>query len=805
MNCADLTSQTEALLLRVLGSNIERNVSVCAMGSFARREMCPGSDVDLLLLVDEEYDDFHGALAELVRSIQESIPRAAMTVRSLEQCCRVYNEDVRSWLAVLESRPLLDDSARHVRLRDLLQQQVRDEGLDWCNRRLAAYAVDRHAQYGDALRMLEPNIKNSAGSLRDIHALHHQAFLIEMMEVGESPFPDFEHAVNYLPLSDQRREECRRAFAFMLHVRWSMHHLTGHLQDTLHFDLQRDVAAVLGYGEQHDRSAVERFMSEYYANAKSVRQAHTIVFQKANPKGKEGKPEPVGTTFLVNNGVLTSVKNKALTFQDALAACRYRSRYSCEYDPFIVELLDRIQDGKEISQTGAEPEFLDDILRTEQYAGSILRELNEWNLLGFVLPEFQPLISYFQHNIYHHYTLDEHTISAMECSDTWVGESSLRSVLMAENRDPSLLRYAILFHDIAKPVDRSRHEMEGERMARTLLARAHREDIAEDVAFLVRHHLMLEQVAFRRNYRDASTLEALIHVVGSEDRLRLLYLLTVADMSALNPRVWSPWKDEILTELFLLARDYLASRRSDFIARPSPPREGPHSEPAVVRHGRPDDGTERPIAGVLDIRFECQETVTRVRVRGNDEPFFLSRIAAVLLAADARILNADIATEEQRTASDVFTVVSILDDGPLSVEQEEAVRRCAITVWNGTTDTEELFVRHRRKWKRKARKAGNQHATVAVQFHEHVTDGGKEQTIVDVFAPDAYGLLYRLARALSRCNLMIHHARIATRVDGIVDTFYVTSIDGLPVSDARDQQRLRDILESEVRATVTEG
>jgi [protein-PII] uridylyltransferase len=438
--------------------------------------------------------------------------------------------------------------------------------------------------------------------------------------------------------------------------------------------------------------------------------------------------------------------------------------------------------------------------------------MNDLGVLGIVGPPFADLVSFFQHNIYHFYTADEHTLIAVEHAERLAGESGLLGDLFRALPDRSALYYAILFHDIAKPVDLPRHELIGADMALAFLEQMQRDDIKEDVAVVVRFHLLMEQVAFRRNYHDSATHAPFARLVGSLPRLDLLLLLTYADMSALNPTVWTQWKRAVLEELYILARGVFERRSEDADTTNA---SAAYADKDATAESVADDvnidadtsaatgagtnGSEEDI----QIRFSDSATHTEVMVEGHDAPYFLSRIAAVFLAADASVIAARIETRDDGTAVDIFRVVDIIDAGVLRVEQHARIAELAAAVWRGEADTEDLFRRQRAKWKRRLRRAHNPATRIDVEFHDHVSGDGQRQTIIDVYAPDSYGLLYKLSQIISSFRLTILFASIASRVDGVVDSFYVTDVDGTPFDDEHERTALRNALLDEITALTT--
>lgn len=786
--------------------------ALMAMGSYGRGELAPWSDKDLLVVLPDEHDA--DELRARVHALEAAAWRTSVAARTIGEAAAMLDEDLRSWLAMLEARFLGGSAARALQLRETLRTQIRSEGKQAIERRIAAYARDRHRQYGDAVTLLEPNIKNSAGSLRDLQSMYYLA-LVEHVAALETPtldaWPGFDALASRLALHGARTQGLVDAWRFFLRVRTTMHEIVGHLHDVLDYDLQKRVAEQLGYGGASAKQSVETFMRTYYRHAKNVRLAFDSLFVLREPAARHAAVA-LDDRFICAADVLHLAHAAvALDIDDVVEAFLHACRRGCTFGADLVRAIDTLLAGSVCQCTARGRAAFDAILSAESSVAATLRRMNDLGVLGIVVPPFADLVSYFQHNIYHFYTADEHTLIAIEHAERLAGEPGLLGDVFRSLPDRSALHYAILFHDIAKPVDLPRHELIGADMVLEYLEQVGRNDIKEDVAVVVRFHLLMEQVAFRRNYHDSATHAPFARLVGSLPRLDLLLLLTYADMSALNPTVWTAWKRAVLEELYILARRVLTGRSDDAGTAAAQAQVMTPAATHAATHAaaRPDDAGAADHAARdqqdIQIRFSDAQTHTEVIVEGHDAPYFLSRIAAVFLAADASIIAARIETRDDGTAVDIFRVVDIIDAGVLRAEQHARIAELAASVWRGDVDTEQLFHRQRTKWKRRLRRAHNPATRIDVEFHDHVSGDGLRQTIIDVYAPDSYGLLYKLSQIISSFRLTILFASIATRVDGVVDSFYVTDIDGAPLDAGDERTALRAALLEQITTLTHAG
>jgi [protein-PII] uridylyltransferase len=390
-----------------------------------------------------------------------------------------------------------------------------------------------------------------------------------------------------------------------------------------------------------------------------------------------------------------------------------------------------------------------------------------------------------------------------------------------------VLYHACLLHDISKPERVGDHEIAGAAVARKVLHRLRFDDIAEDVAFLVRNHLLMEHVAFRRNLSDPQTIIDFCSRIPRPELLEYLYVLTYADLSAVNKTVWTDWKGMLLFELYKKSKEVLNKSLSDEQVR----------QAAVTRHAKAVQELVQTLAGELPeesssghldavdnpaylsafnaeeiaehIRriernepvaalFAHQAAMTEVTIIARDRPFALSRFCGVLSANDANIHDAHIFTRNDGIIIDKFRVTDFLQHKQLTESQCTKIRQELSDVVAGTTDIEHLLERHRMKWKRLA-KPMNPNARIGVEFEDHPV-----YSIIDVFAPDRLGFLYKITEAISRLDLDIASAKIATRADGIVDSFYVRDRTGRKIETADGREAVRTAL-LKTMAEITES
>jgi [protein-PII] uridylyltransferase len=447
--------------------------------------------------------------------------------------------------------------------------------------------------------------------------------------------------------------------------------------------------------------------------------------------------------------------------------------------------------------------------------------MNDLGLLERWIPEWRPMVSFFQHNQYHYYTADEHTLIVLANAEALEHSSSSFGTVFRSLTRRDTLYLACLLHDIAKPSHIGNHEIKGVFIARRILQRLRYDDLMVDVSFLIRHHLLMEQVAFRRNLNDPQTIADFAQTFDRIEQLDYLYILTYADLSAVNKNVWTEWKELLLRELYSKTRmvvekemtheeilehntqlveekhtDVLHTLASVFPANDVNAHLAQFSDTSYLATFTPDEIANHVQAirraEKVSVLFQQSSSFTDVTFIAFDSPGVLSKFCGVLSSNDANILNAEVFTRRDGIVIDKFRVVGFGSNVAISEDLCSHISRDATEVMEGRTEITQLMERHRMRWKRRTRIV-NPNTRCDVAFEDH-----PQFTIIDVYAPDTLGLLYRITDTISRLGLNISFAKIATRVDGIVDSFYIGGGDGKKLDDPMERETAR----REILATI---
>lgn len=841
--CVALTEAMDSAIrsaFDTLPGPAQNHLAVLVLGGYGRAELSPESDIDIMVLY-EHVDpglDAAGAAQAFLHILWDAGLDIGHSVRTVDDALALHGNAMDSWASMLEARFLCGSKQLARKLTDELRRRVEAGPDPWFIRGVLADISTRHGRYGSSVKLLEPHIKKSAGGLRDLHALYwlYRATASEFFSEPGTQQPASQKLLNHLHehdiINDKEYGEAVAALGFLLRTRHEMHYLRESLHDTLEYALQLEVAGGLGYGSKDHLSSVEVFMREYYLHARTIhrlnRQLCRGFRQLVEPVHRETHNDRIlGDIFVLYDdalGILPGIE-QLKTPKQIFEAFTLAAEHDVDMDfrlHGIIEKNPGLLDGE--ARTDPEIALLFRRILASRNVARTLHLMNELDVLGRYIPEFGDLVAFFQHNVYHYFTADEHTLIAIANAEGLREQQGVLREVFRNLKRKDILYLAILLHDIAKPRGVADHEITGVGMARTILERIGMENAFHDVAFLVRNHLVMEQIAFRRNIHDAETIREFAARFERPEQLDQLYLLTYADLSAVNINVWTEWKGAMLQELYQRTSEVLRRNlRGDQIDAFHESRRVAAEVDIVEKLSAalPREHVERHLQGIqsdaylslfteeeigvhieqtrsgepVSVRFGHAAAYTEVTIVSRDAPFALSRFCAVLAANDANILDANIFTRDDGMIIDRFRVSDATTGQQCEQRVCTKITEDLRQVMEGTLDVEHLFQAHRRRWKRKPRLPINPRVRTAVEFEDN-----PRYTIIDVYAPDSVGFLYRVTETISRLGLDIYFAKIATRVDGIVDAFYVRDRSGQPVNDPEQREGISREILSTVRA-----
>ncbi len=802
-------------------------IAVSAVGGYGRGTLAPGSDIDLLFVLPAKFTpDMHKAVEFVLYLLWDMGFKVGHATRTIEECIRLSKTDMTIRTAILETRYVC---GREDLVRELHQRFDHDVTRDTAPEFIAAKLAERderHRKSGDSRYLVEPNVKEGKGGLRDLQTLFWIAkYKYHVRDAGE--------LVKLGVLSRQELRLFQKADDFLWAVRCHMHFLTGKPEERLSFDLQPEIARSLGYQPRPGLSAVERFMKHYFLVAKDVGDLTRIFC--ATLEEQQAKAAPVltamlgrfanrprkipGTIEFIEDRGRIALADKDVFKRDPISIMRFfhvADINGLEFHPDALKIVTRslsLIDNDFRENEEANRLFLS-MLTSRRQPGQILRRMNESGVLGRFIPEFGKIVSMMQFNMYHHYTVDEHLIRSVEVlSEIDEGKAEdihpLAATLMPGVEDRDSLYVAVLLHDIAKGRQED-HSVAGARVARKLCPRLGLSPKqTELVAWLIDEHLTMSMVAQTRDMHDRKTISDFAEKVQSLDRLKMLLILTVCDIRAVGPGVWNGWKGQLLrtlyyeTELLLsggfsevsrkdrakYAAEQLSKALGDWSDKDRAMYTKLHYEPYLltvpledqVRHAhfiREADSAEKGLATM--VRTHSFHAITEITVLAPDHPRLLSVIAGACAAAGANIADAQIYTTSDGRALD-----TILVNREFPIDEDEMRRGATISkmiedVLSGRKRLPEVIAT------RSKGKKGNK--TFPVQPHVTISNTlSNKFTVVEVECLDRIGLLAEVTAVLSDLSLDIQSARITTFGEKVIDTFYVTDLIGQKVTNENRQ------------------
>ncbi|MCB2054374.1 MAG: [protein-PII] uridylyltransferase [Geminicoccaceae bacterium] len=808
-------------------------MAVLAVGGYGRGEMAPGSDVDLLFVHPYKRTAHIEQMAEfLVPKLWDLRLKVGQAMRSIEGCIRLAATDVSVRTSMLETR-LLWGSGRLVEELDTRLRAEVFAGHDaaFIEAKLAERDA-RHARVGDSRYLLEPNVKEGKGGLRDLHTL---MWLGRFIYGARKPAELVAHGV----LTRAELGVFMRSRRFLWTVRCHLHYRTGRPQDRLTFDLQPIVARAMGFGDRRGSRGVERFMKRYYLAAKDVGVLTRIVCAALEEQHKRkprfslqrlGIGRRVFDGFEVAGNRLGLAESDLFVRQPRRMLELFHLAQARDLDIHPAALAAVAANLKRIdAQVRADPHahrlFLE-MLTSRIDPVITLTRMNDTGVIGRLYPDFGKVVALMQHDLYHVYTVDEHTIRAIgvlhQIEQGELGdELPLTTGLMPRIELRTELYVATFLHDIGKGRGGDHSEI-GARIARRIgPLMGLSGSSTETVEWLVRHHLLMSAAAFKRDLDDPKTIQDFVAVVQSPERLRLLLVLTVADIRAVGPTVWNGWKGQLLRELFHEAEAVMASgdpsgrrqarvavaqkalrealaeeagwpveRVEAYLQRHDPRYWLGVTAPAQRRHAaivRRAEDEALPL--VVDFAVDRFRARTELTLYTTDHPGLFMKLAGALSLSGVSIVDAHIFTTTDGMALDTFGCQDA--DGRSALEGEGRLERIAANIeaaLEGRLWLEKELAQRRRK-------AVSRTDVFTVTPRVLIDDqASRTHTIIEINGRDRPGLLFDLAKALKELGLIINSAHISTYGERVVDVFYVKDVFGLKIMHGGKQRRVREHL-----------
>jgi [protein-PII] uridylyltransferase len=810
------------------------HMAIVATGGYGRGLLAPGSDIDLLFLLPYKQTAWGESIAEtILYCLWDMGLKVGHATRSIDECIRQAKADMTIRTALLEARFLLgerklfdDMKARFIK--DVAQNSVRD----FVTAKLAE-REERHRRAGQSRYLVEPNVKDGKGGLRDLHTLF---WIAKYVYHVREPEELIEHGV----FDREEFRRFRRCEDFLWSVRCNMHFLTGRAEERLSFDIQREIAVRLGYTRHPGLQDVERFMKHYFLIAKEVGDLTAIlcaeledrqvalpvlrrVMARFRSRGRRTLSE--SDDFIVDNNRI-NVAAPDVFRRDPVNLIRIfhlADRHGLSFHPDAMRIAARslslIDDG--LRQNPEANRLFLEILTSRNDPERVLRRVNEAGVLGRFVRTFGRIVAMMQFNMYHHYTVDEHLLRCIGMlaeierggSDEFKLASELIRTIQPQHR--AVLYVALFLHDIAKGRIED-HSIAGAKVARRFCPRLGFSPAeTETTAWLVENHLVMSTIAQSRDLSDRKTIENFAAVVQSLERLKLLIVLTTADIRAVGPGVWNGWKAQLLRALYYETEpvltggfsevnraqrvamaqaelkaelaDWPAAEVERYLARHYPAYWLKVDLPHKVAHARFVREAER--AGkklATEIELDPARQVVDLTVLAPDHPRLLSIMAGACAGAGANIVGAHIYTTTDGLALDTISLSREFERDDDEVRRAGRVASGIEQALSGTMRLPEVVAKRAARPRFKA---------FAIEPEVLINNQWSNRyTVAEVSGLDRPGLLYELTATLSKLNLNIASAHVATFGERVVDVFYVTDLLGAQIVSPTRQAAIKRAL-----------
>ena len=803
--------------------------ALIALGGYGRAEMNPRSDLDLMFFYESSGQEAARIISDrMLYLLWDLRLDVGYSVRSSESCLEESQDStVRS--ALLDARFITGSSKLFDVFRSTVSRPMLNKEPQKFIKLKLEERTERKKKYGSSVYVLEPNLKEGEGGLRELQ----EALWIARVKFKSNGLKEL---LMKGVATEQDLQEYAGALDYLWKIRNFLHFKGQRKSDQLTFDLQQQLAVAFGYKDNRRASAVEQFMQEYYAHAIKVEHLSTkLILNATQPSSPPRKgvfkflaKRNLEDGFYIIRGELRAKADQELLDDPALMMVAFELAQKHEVS-LCLELKQLIRDNlhlinDKVRRSSRINRSFMNILRHPKGISAILRKMHHLQFLSAFIPEYEKIYCRVQFDLYHIYTVDIHTLFAIkEMENLWAGDYAKEHPLLTEVahniEKRELLLLAILFHDIGKGSGKD-HSIRGAEMIPTIARRLrlNRED-SQRLQFLVLHHLKMAHISQRRDLQDLKMVAQFAQLMGMSETLRMLYLLTFADIKAVGPDVWTEWKGSLLRELY--EKSYDALEKNEFYQEKR--SEKVRNRKRKIRKALLEDFPESKVNRVINslntrylMSYRSTEIVPHLRLalsRGKktlvmqvehkhelnytevtlatiDSPGLFSQIAGVLAAHSINILGAQIHTRKTGAVLDVLQVNSAIGDVVDKPQKWVRVEADLSKVISGRIFVEDLFDKNPKPDYLNV-STGRSRRSNKVEIDNEVSD---RYTVIDIFAQDKVGLLYDITRTLNQLGLYIAVSKISTKVDQAADVFYVCDIFGQKITDPVKLEEIRSTM-----------
>ena len=799
---------------------------LAAIGGYGRQEMAPYSDIDLLFILPYKKTAWSEKVVEYMLYLLWDMGFVVgHAVRTNDESIKLCNSDLTIKTSLLEmryvwgDRPLYDDLISRYD-----DEIIKGNAPEFTEQKLKE-RDDRHKRLGDTRYVVEPNLKEGKGGLRDLHTLLWIAkFIYKVHRVSE--------VVEKGVFSDEEYREFQKAEDFLWAVRFHLHYFAGRPEERITFDVQKSLSEKLGYADRPNMSGVERFMKHFFLMAKNVGDLTRIFCAYLEEKHRRKPPLRFSNFSFISKyadgfpieGSRISIKSVSVFEKDPVKMIEIfavAQKYGLDIHPRALRVIRqnlRLIRGRVRNDPRANELFLD-IMTFKEGPGFALRLMNEVGVLGRFVPDFGRVVAQMQYDMYHVYTVDEHTIRAIELTSEvergiLAEEHPLANAIIHKILSRRVLYLSVFLHDIAKG-RKGDHSILGEEVAYKLCPRFGLTSAeTETVAWLVRWHLLMTLSAFKRDISDPKTVSDFADQVQSPERLRLLLVLTVVDIRAVGPKVWNGWKGQLLRDLYYRSEEYLLGGQVKY--------ENTHHVDRVTAElkealGEWEDDKFKAYADrfystywqavsvddlvrnalmidmadkyedefTVNIHIDEFQNISELSIYAKDHPGLFSRLTGAIALSGASIQDARIFTTKDGMALDTFRIQNA--DGELFSEKPklERLERNIKDTLSGDLNPREVFDRRRVKKKR----------TDVFKVEPRILIDNKasnSRTVIEINGRDRIGYLFDLSQILADLKISINSAHVATYGERAITVFFVRDLFGHKITNDKKLKKIEE-------------
>ncbi|MFQ5579976.1 MAG: [protein-PII] uridylyltransferase [Nitrospiria bacterium] len=825
-----LSNLADSILLKAVqsidpGLAEEWNGVLIAIGGYGRTELSPGSDIDLMFLcLEEDRKEAEALSSELLCLLWDLGYKVGHSFRTLDECIQLARKDQVIANSLLDSRRLFGNRALFKDFREKFFSKVVDKNLRIFLHQLGLDKESRYTKYGRTPFLIEPNLKESPGGLRDIHTLRWVASACYRTD-------NLPQIHQWGHLSNIEYASLKTAQDFLWKIRNHLHFIDGKASDHLAIDLQEEIAPFFNFKGRRE------FMRQYYIETGGIFEISKRFTREASPKSRyqkwrrAWKRRIIAPGFRLVSDEIQLESSKPFHFleedRNALRLFLYAKEHSVRITDSLLEVIYQVSEKKkDVPLSSDAVDLFRKLLSKPGNIAPTLRIMHRTRLLWRIIPEFSRVHCLVQESPSHAFTVDEHSIRALEEAESLLAEEGLFHEIYLGIREKDILHLALLLHDIGKGKGKD-HSLAGEEIAEEAAGLlGYRGEEKALLLFLVRRHLILSEVALYRDFSNEPVLLEFTREVASPDTLRNLFILTIADIRAVGPGRWTGWKGDLLSKLYREALVLLAGEEKESKQKKAEsiraliPEAAKEELPAawleeMLPQLPPRYLLATPMEKILiDLSSLKQLEMEPVRIDARGLPSrgvteytlythnrishgIFSKITGVLTAKGLKILAAQVYTLENGMIVDTFQVVDPDFPGQIPGDRASVILKEIREVLNGSEKVETLLSRNSRFQRKKKPALLSQPVRVELDNHSSQT-----YTVIDFYAPDRRGLLYVISKSIFDAGLIVFAAKIGTRLDQVVDIFYVTDSDEKKLTDPEKIKSIRTFLKDQIEADL---